>query len=173
MIAKHTLNMFNTKSSFQILAIIFMVSCNPAANNSSTAITKNNITLVSKGLTGNDAIVISKNGNMVNLNKPLAATEDVELKLFLTGFTPVNGNVYMQGSMVLLHASNVKDTLLYIPKYFADNYSISNGDARFVQLNVPITQLKKRIDSATIHTTVVDLKSQAAIDACFTIVLTK
>jgi hypothetical protein len=154
-----------------IFVTSFITSCNTSNNNPPVAITQNNITLIPKGLTGNDAIVLYKNGNTVNLNKALALNEDLDLKLFLTGFTPINGSVYMQASITLLHASNVKDTLYHVPKYFSDQYSTSNGDARFVQLNVPIRQLKKQVDSILVNATVVDVKSQAAVEAIFGIKL--
>jgi hypothetical protein len=155
-----------------VLCCVLNYACNTATNSAAyEPQQKNGIVVKSNGLTCNDAIVLNSQSNTFNIKEPVSIKEEIQLKLMLTGFNPINGFVYMQGSVLLLNAANKKDTLFTILKYFADDYRISNGDAKFTQINIPLQQIKKPVDSAFIKTTVVDVSSKASIEATYVLKL--
>jgi hypothetical protein len=168
LLKKHKAKCFITKVNKLILVFVVLIfaACGQQKNESKIkdgnfVVIYNEITVTSAGLTCTDAQLQYQNGSLYKPTEKISDTA-LSLKLFTTGYTPSNGFVSLNGSLTL------KDSLgniVFANSNYFNNQSISNGDARFI--NMPFTVNIKNTKSKTLmlQATLTELNTNAKVYA--------
>ena len=153
------------------LSIILIAACNAAPQKKTVVALPtifNGITITPLGLTCNDAQLQNTLGKIVKTNDTLTTNTNYNFKLFMTGYTPINGMVNLQGTLTITNA--LTNQVCFTNNNYFTNAQISNGDARYISMPFNLNTKLLKPTKLKCIATLIEVNTGAKIQAAFEVV---